>query len=206
MEGRTRKHTGSLSSFACCADFGIHYNIFFHIYWLTFQAGVVANAYSPSSWETEAGGFLQVWSQPGPQCETLFQKPKIQQNRHYESSMVSLNWQWGDLCRHERGLCHSRRQEFYSCRHHECGVQWFFPTYRWRNVPLVEHGQLMPLQFAFSQGWSSQSTTYPFTLLPSILLELQQVRKPSCKQQTVKMISYWPYEKQASQENQLSAS
>lgn len=19
--------------------------------------------------------------------------------------MVSLNWQWGDLCRHERGLC-----------------------------------------------------------------------------------------------------
>lgn len=99
--------------------------------------------------------------------------------------MVSLNWQWGDLCRHERGLCHSRRQEFYSCRHHERGVQWFFPTYRWRNVPLVEHGQLMPLQFAFSQGWSSQSTTYPFTLLPRILLELRQVRKPSCKQQTV---------------------
>jgi hypothetical protein len=37
------------------------------------ESGVVAHIYSLSTWEAEAGGF-QVWSQPGINSKTLFQK------------------------------------------------------------------------------------------------------------------------------------
>jgi hypothetical protein len=66
---------------------------------LDLEPGVVAHAFSPSTWEAEAGGFLSLrpaWStkwapgQLGLYRETLSRKHKKQKNK-----MDLENWIWG---------------------------------------------------------------------------------------------------------------
>jgi hypothetical protein len=99
------------------------------LWWL--GPGVVAHDFNPSTWESEAGGFLSsrpAWStkwvpgQPGLYRETLSQKNKTKQNKTKQNKTIMVT----------KGSLNLLLAEWLEARHWVF-IATFFKIYKWRS-------------------------------------------------------------------------